>query len=178
MRRTTSFSFRRLLAEFRLHITAAVLLVLPLNWACTRSNANAGEPRRTSSQTSQASQQVSQATSPQPREAPLAAGLGPEVAVIYRNAQAGDADAMYRLGQIYATGSAAQKDYKEALRWYQKSAAKGNADAMYRLGEAYERGNGVREDIQQAVHWYDEATLRGNKSAKAALDRLGESFDR
>jgi TPR repeat protein len=49
---------------------------------------------------------------------------------------------------------------------------------MYSLGEAYEHGTGVREDIQQAVNWYDQATLRGNKAAKAALERLGESFDR
>ena len=49
---------------------------------------------------------------------------------------------------------------------------------MYALGEAYEQGTGVREDIQQAVNWYDQATLKGNKAAKAALQRLGEDFDR
>ena len=70
------------------------------------------------------------------------------------------------------------KDYKQALTWYRKAAAAGNADAMYSLGEAYEHGMGVRDDIQQAVNWYDQATLHGNKAAKAALDRLGESFDR
>lgn len=85
---------------------------------------------------------------------------------------------MYRLGRIYATGSGVTKDYQQALRWYQKAAARGNSDAMYSLGEAYEHGLGVREDVQQAVNWYDQATLRGNKSAKAALVRLGESFDR
>jgi TPR repeat protein len=85
---------------------------------------------------------------------------------------------MYRLGRLYATGSGAPKDYKQALSWYRKAAAAGNSDAMYSLGEAYEHGAGVHEDIQQAVNWYDQATLRGSKSAKAALERLGESFDR
>ena len=91
---------------------------------------------------------------------------------------AGDANAMYRLGRMYAGGIGVEQDYVDAFDWYKRSAAKGNTDAMYRLGEAYEHGKGVREDIQQAVNWYDKATLRGNKSAKAALDRLGESFDR
>ena len=85
---------------------------------------------------------------------------------------------MYRLGRIYATGSGVEKDYVEAFNWYKRAARAGNTDAMYNLCEAYEHGTGVREDIQQAVNWYDQATLGGNKAAKAALERLGESFDR
>ena len=93
-------------------------------------------------------------------------------------ADAGDSHAMYRLGRIYATGSGVEKDYVEAFNWYKRAARAGNTDAMYALGEAYEHGTGVREDIQQAVNWYDQATLKGNKAAKAALERLGEDFDR
>jgi TPR repeat protein len=93
-------------------------------------------------------------------------------------AEAGDSKAMYRLGRIYATGSGVEKDYVEAFNWYRRAAKAGNTDAMYALGEAYEHGTGVREDIQQAVNWYDQATIKGNKAAKAALDRLGEDFDR
>ena len=84
---------------------------------------------------------------------------------------------MYRLGCMYATGSGVQKDYKEALSWYQKAAAKGNADALYSLGEAYEHGQGVRENVQQAVNWYHDAALRGSQPAKAALARLGETIE-
>jgi TPR repeat protein len=78
---------------------------------------------------------------------------------------------------MYATGSGVQKDYKEALSWYQKAAAKGNADALYSLGEAYEHGQGVRENVQQAVNWYHDAALRGSQPAKAALARLGETIE-
>jgi len=85
---------------------------------------------------------------------------------------------MYRLGRRYATGSGVERDYVEAFSWYKRAAKAGNTDAMYALGEAYEQGTGVREDIQQAVNWYDQATLKGNKAAKAALQRLGEDFDR
>lgn len=100
------------------------------------------------------------------------------VAWFTKAADAGDAAAMYRLGRMYAGGIGVEQDYVDAFDWYKRAAAKGNTEAMYSLGEAYEHGKGVREDIQQAVNWYDKATLRGNKSAKAALDRLGESFDR
>jgi TPR repeat protein len=95
-----------------------------------------------------------------------------------KSAEAGDSFAMYRLGRIYATASGVPKDEKEALNWYRKAAAAGNTEAMYDVGRAYETGSGVREDVQKAVDWYDQATLRGNGDAKAALDRLGEGFDR
>jgi TPR repeat protein len=184
----------------------ALLVAILATPACTRSKATAGAPQAEAGQTSRASQSL--ATQLQPAStlpglsAPVAdafreaqAGSAQAMATLgnayekgegapqdlqqallwfSRAAETGDSYAMYRLGRI----NAVQKDYKEAVRWYRKGAAAGNADAMYCLGQAYENGSGVREDVQQAVDWYDEATLRGNKSAKAALERLGESFDR
>ena len=145
--------------------------------ACTGSHASAGTVQ---TQTAQISQQLvfPSAAAPQSSSTTAPGELGAEEAALLREAESGNAAAMYRLGRRYATGSGAPKDYQRALTWYRKAAAAGNSDAMYRLGEAYEHGAGVREDIQQAVNWYDQATLRGNKSAKAALERLGESFDR
>jgi len=104
--------------------------------------------------------------------------LPQSVTWLTKAADAGDATAMYLLGRMYAGGIGVEQDYVDAFDWYKRAAANGNTDAMYSLGEAYEHGKGVREDIQQAVNWYDKATLRGSKPAKAALDRLGESFER
>jgi hypothetical protein len=115
-------------------------------------------------------------TQPQPTNQPVKSVT--EFDESLQKAEAGDASAMYRLGRMYATGSGVDRDYVEAFNWYKRAAKAGNTEAMYSLGEAYEHGSGVREDIQQAVNWYDQATLRGNKAAKAALERLGESFDR
>lgn len=150
-------------------MTAAALVGVLAGFACTRSNASAGTPRAATSQSPQQTQT-------QPAQA--AAKPASEIVEVQQKAQAGDASAMYRLGRMYATGSGVEKDYVEAFNWYTRSAKAGNTDAMYALGEAYEHGEGVREDIQQAVNWYDQATLKGNKAAKAALDRLGEDFDR
>jgi TPR repeat protein len=139
--------------------TLAMLLA-----ACSRSNT---APVPAATQTEQPSQLQSTPAKP-----------ATELDQTLQKAQSGDASAMYRVGRMYATGSGVEKDYVEAFNWYKRAAKAGNTDAMYALGEAYEHGTGVREDIQQAVNWYDQATLRGNKAAKAALDRLGEDFDR
>lgn len=146
---------------------AAVLLSTS---ACTHSNASSGDSRPSSSQAWQ---------QPQAQAPPQSAAKAPsEFDETLEKAKSGDAAAMYRAGRMYATGQGVEKDYVEAFNWYKRAAKAGNTDAMYALGEAYEHGIGVREDIQQAVNWYDQATLKGNKAAKAALDRLGEDFDR
>jgi TPR repeat protein len=149
---------------------AAALFALLAASGCTLSNANPGTPKAASLRPSPPVQ--SQPSSP-PAPKPIS-----ELAALQQKANAGDPDAMYRVGRLYATGSGLEKDYVEAFNWYKRSAKAGNTDAMYALGQAYEHGSGVREDIQQAVNWYDQATLRGHKAAKAALDRLGEDFDR
>lgn len=149
---------------------AAILIAILGTSACTRSNASAADAHAASAQASKPSQpQTENASTAKPNI---------EFEAALREAQSGDASAMYRLGRIYATGSGVERDYVEAFNWYKRAAKAGNTDAMYALGEAYEHGTGVRDDIQQAVNWYDQATLRGNKKAKAALQRLGEDFDR
>lgn len=188
-------------------LAAAMLLALTATFACTRSNASAGAPHAASQASQQTKTSKAQAEQPVPTLAPELAetfakaqsgdvyaktrlaeayekgegatkDIHQAVTWFTKAADAGDSNAMYRLGRIYATGSGVEKDYVEAFSWYKRGARAGNTDAMYSLGEAYEHGTGVREDIQQAVNWYDQATLRGNKAAKAALERLGESFDR
>jgi TPR repeat protein len=159
--------------RLRLAITVIELTLLATS-ACTRSNTHAGDNPGAALPTSP---QTQVRTTSAPVAQPLT-GATSELAELQQKVHSGDPDAMYRLGRIYAAGLGVPRDYREAVAWYRKAAAGGNTDAMYSLGEAYERGTGVREDIQQAVNWYDQATLRGNKAAKAALDRLGESFDR
>jgi len=151
-------------------MTAAALVSVLAASACTRSNASAGTPQPAASQSPRQTQT-------QPANQPAAKPTS-EIAELRQKAEAGDANAMYRLGRSYATGSGVERDYVEAFSWYKRAAKDGNTDAMYAIGEAYEHGIGVREDIQQAVDWYDQATLKGNKAAKAALQRLGEDFDR
>jgi len=158
---------------FRSAIWLVIVFALLGASGCTRSNASAGDSRGTASQSSaKAQSQPASAPSVEP-----ASNATAEVAELQRKADAGDSNAMYRLARLYASGSGVSKDYVEAFDWYKKAAAKGNGEAMYSLGEAYEHGTGVREDVQRAVTWYTDAYHHGSQPAKAALDRLGESYE-
>lgn len=51
-----------------------------------------------------------------------------------RKANAGNAEAQYKLGRMYDDGDTAMHDYAQAYKWYRKSAEQGNAEAQFRLG--------------------------------------------
>ena len=69
-------------------------------------------------------------------------------------AKDGDAYAQYILGLIYFKGEEVPKDYKEAVKWYRRSAEQGYAPAQLNLGVMYHMGEGVPQDDKQAVKWY------------------------
>lgn len=96
-----------------------------------------------------------------------------EVAENYRvDAEQGDARAQYKLGRKYKLGSGVDKDYREAVRWFQKSAEQDYPDAQFELGVMYEYGYGVDKDISLARYWYQRAAEQGDKDAKKALEEL------
>ena len=69
-------------------------------------------------------------------------------------AKDGDAYAQYILGLIYFKGEEVPKDYKEAVKWYRRSAEQGYAPAQLNLGVMHHMGEGVPQDDKQAVKWY------------------------
>ena len=58
-------------------------------------------------------------------------------------ADAGQAEAQFDLGVLYAQGKGVLRDLTTAERWYRKSADQGNAEAEFALGQMYSRGWGV-----------------------------------
>jgi TPR repeat protein len=64
------------------------------------------------------------------------------------------------------------RDYKNALIWYQKAADQGYADAQLEMGRLYQYGLGVNPDPAQAKDWYQRAAQQGNQDAKDLLSRL------
>ncbi len=62
-----------------------------------------------------------------------------------------------------------QKIFKEAAKWYEKSAKKGNAVAQARLGDCYCFGEGVAKDKLMAEELYKKAAENGNRMSKIAL---------
>jgi len=94
----------------------------------------------------------------------------------------GNADAQYRLGEIYEIGmheiygygSGVDNDYDEAFAWYQKAAMQGHALAQYSLGKMYRHGRGVAADADMAIEWFQKAAqhtdVQMQKTIKAAID--------
>ena len=85
--------------------------------------------------------------------------------MVPQGGRAGDADAQFNLALMYDNGQGVPKDYKEAVKWYTKSAEQEDAESQYNLGLMYYNGEGVPQDYKEAVKWY----------TKAAEQRLPES---
>jgi len=61
------------------------------------------------------------------------------------------------------------KDYKQAIKWYQKAADRGDAKAQFGLGWMYVNGKGVLKDDKEAVKWYQKAADQGHAKAQFNL---------
>src|ERR1022692_2124462 len=72
-------------------------------------------------------------------------------------AEAGQPEAQFDLGVLYAKGLGVQRDLTVAANWYRKSADQGNAEAEFALGQMYSRGWGVPRDFTDAIRWFEMA---------------------
>lgn len=77
-------------------------------------------------------------------------------------AERGNADAARRLGNAYYDGVGIEKDYAEAVRWYEVSAGTGDQWCRNRLGEMHRDGRGVSAEPEKALEWFSEAAAFGN----------------
>jgi TPR repeat protein len=88
-------------------------------------------------------------------------------------AEAGDANAMNRLGVVYGNGEGVPVDFAKAVEWYKKAADAGNPDAKANLGIMYEEGHGVSTDTTKAMVLYRSAASAGSTFA---MNRIGVMF--
>jgi localization factor PodJL len=77
----------------------------------------------------------------------------------------GDSSAQFEVGARLAEGKGTNQNFKDAAKWYQRSASQGFAQAQYRLGTLYERGLGLKADPARATEWYKKAAEQGNVKA-------------
>jgi localization factor PodJL len=77
----------------------------------------------------------------------------------------GDPSAQFEVGARLAEGKGTPQNFKEAAKWYNRSADHGFAPAQYRLGTLYERGLGLKPDRALAAAWYRRAAVQGNIKA-------------
>ena len=60
---------------------------------------------------------------------------------VLKKAKAGDHDAQYNLGIMYAEGQGVPQDYKKAAEWFTRAADQGEALAQTSLGVMYDKGD-------------------------------------
>jgi serine/threonine protein kinase len=95
-----------------------------------------------------------------------------EALALYRPlADAGNAQAQIRLGEMYAGGLGVERELASAERWYEKAALQGNTTAQMRLGAMYAAG-GATGNYNIAYIWYGTAALLGSSAAKAERDKV------
>ena len=91
---------------------------------------------------------------------------------ILKAAEAGVAQAQYRLGTMYDLGEQGVKQsYEKASEWFQKAAYQGDPEAQTRLAEMYYLGEqGVKQDYEKAFQLYKRAAEKGHAVAKKNLN--------
>jgi TPR repeat protein len=77
-----------------------------------------------------------------------------------------------KMGMIYYTGSGADQDYAQALKWFTKSAKQGYDQAQYMLGKVYSLGRGVEPDTSKAIKWLKKAVKGGHPYPEFLLGKL------
>jgi TPR repeat protein len=89
--------------------------------------------------------------------------LGESAAQLRAAADRGDAQAQFRLGQLYKFGdNGLPKDDTQAALWYRKAAEQGNPEAQVTFAFDLAQGKGVEKNEAEAVSWYRKAALQGN----------------
>ena len=74
------------------------------------------------------------------------------------------------LGLAYYEGKDdISQDYKEAVKWFTKSAEEGDRRGQSLLGVCYYQGKGVTRDYKEAVKWYTKSAEQGYWNAQCHL---------
>lgn len=100
------------------------------------------------------------------------------LAALQPAAEAGDPEAMYYLGQMYAAGFGVEKDLKKAIALYRKAAEQGHAPSQKELGTALALGEGIEQDVAEGLKWLLIATRTGDESAKEYVERISRFMSR
>ena len=70
-----------------------------------------------------------------------------------------------------------QKDYANALPYFQRAAEVGNVDAQNNLGVMYHFGEGVSKDFSKAAEWYRKAAEKNHVKAQFNLGVLYQDME-
>lgn len=93
------------------------------------------------------------------------------VAAVRADAEKGKVDAQKLLASWYFDGTKpVQRDYEQAVFWWDKAAKQKDAEAIGKLAVCYQYGKGVQPDSAYAVKLYESAVSRGNETLVPQLE--------
>lgn len=91
-----------------------------------------------------------------------------------KQAQAGNAAAMYEVGRMYELGRGTEPNMTKAIQWYERALQKGQNNARAHLGVMYFDGSGVKRNLKRAVSLLEPAARAGSPTAQYYLGRMYE----
>ncbi|MBO7244461.1 MAG: sel1 repeat family protein [Alphaproteobacteria bacterium] len=106
-----------------------------------------------------------------PSDPKFETGLG----YLKRAAYAGQADALYQLGELFAEGKKVEKSYQNSFGYYLMSALRGHAGAQFKLAAHYYNGLGTPQDYENALKWLSRSARQGYVLAQSKLADLRAS---
>jgi TPR repeat protein len=87
-------------------------------------------------------------------------------------AEAGNAEAQFRVGRLYHLGEGVQKNIQNAIHWYESAADADHSMASYNLGVTYDFGEDISKDDAKAFIFYTKAANLCHTSAQRNLGIL------
>jgi len=90
-------------------------------------------------------------------------------------AEMGDANAQFRLGNLYYSPppkSGIRQSYHRAFQLFLASAKSGNPHSQHNLAVLYLKGQGVEQNQQKSLAWFLIAAENGSKSAKRTIAKF------
>lgn len=90
----------------------------------------------------------------------------------FSQAEKGDRESLYDLGNMYMMGVGADIDYISAIKAFEQSANQGYDKAAYKLGLIYYEGTGVRSNPTEAFKWFGIAAEDDFPAAQYYLGRM------
>ena len=91
------------------------------------------------------------------------------LALLQREANAGNSEAQFQLGRLYDSGEKLERDRQKAITWYTSAANQGHAESQYRLAIAYLYGIGATRNVATGENWLTNAAKQNHAVAKDML---------
>jgi TPR repeat protein len=86
-----------------------------------------------------------------------------------REAEAGNADSMVALGELYLKGACNETDTQNAYRWFEQASEKAHALGTARKADCLLAGLGVQRDVEEGHRLLLQAASEDDSGKKAQM---------